>query len=228
MENRERESWSSGDLGENRKGVEKDGWNDATPQKDQMPMPIALGIWGCHPFHPEPSLGLGGLIARSFLCTAQRSQGPKGCRIEDLERERDAEPCIASLLVCLSREDPRRFQCSVPHWQSPGQIVFVSQEPAFTTPKSFEQRGGRGARGASILPTGRPLCTISRRRADQWRAPTNGLVLITKRLPNPETERKKPLEHAFRSFPLPSQKKHRWAARHLSLFNHVQRVCPWG
>ena len=175
-------------------------------------MPIALGFGDATLSTPRPRescLGLGGLIAR--LLPVHCPEVPRSKRMQNREpgtgTGRGALHRL--LLVCLSRKDPRRFQCSVPHWQSPGQIVFVSQEPTFTTPKSLEQRGrggGRGARGASILPTGRPLCTISRKRADQWRAPTNGLVLKTKRPHNPETEKKNHWNMLFKVSPSPRRR----------------------
>jgi hypothetical protein len=179
------------------------------------------------PFPPpeteESSLGLGGLIARLPSCALPRGPKVQRCRgpkiAESRTRNGNGTRSPASPLACLFfTADPRRFQRAVPHWQSPGQIVFVSQEPTSRPPNSLEQRGG-----LPILPTGRPLCTISRRRAAQWRAPTNGLVLKTKRPPNPETERKKSTGACFPKFPPPLAEE---TPQHLPLFNHLQRVCP--
>jgi hypothetical protein len=107
-------------------------------------------------------------------CASPSCALPRGPKVQ---RVQNREPGTGTgrgalhrlLLVCFSRQDPRRFQCAVPHWQSPGQIVFVSQEPTSRPPRAWNSGGGFHG----ILPTGRPLYTISRRRAAQWRGAPN-------------------------------------------------------
>jgi hypothetical protein len=84
--------------------------------------------------------------ASPFLCTAQRSQGPKmqrskDCRVENPERERDAEPCIASCLSVFHGRPSTVSACSAA-LAKPWPNRVRQPRANFTTPQQLGTAGG--------------------------------------------------------------------------------------